>query len=220
MEWSERSRERLEVALTEADVVGVRQVGDDSLEFLMHVSALPEAGPIDPDARRLLMLRGVAEAQFLLRRVTVEGNGPAIPIGSLSALDEFFETLAFGGSLYGWRYFDDPELTADWPDEPSLIARFSEHDAPHSFYWFNECARLEEGEVRSYCIEGTATFEDLTVLRADGSEQSADDFADEGVRWWQAFQDFENRVSTESQKAWGASRLTWREWPGSPAPSS
>ncbi|HSE47397.1 MAG TPA: hypothetical protein VLA89_19030 [Gemmatimonadales bacterium] len=219
MEWSERNRERLEVALTEADVVGVRHVGGGSLAFLMHVMALPETGPMDNDARRLLVLHGVAQAQFLLRRVSVEGNGPAIPIPTLAAIHEFFDSLSIGGSMYGWRYFDEPALIADWPEVPSLVVTMGDHDASHSFYWFNECARVEKGELRSYCIEGTATFDDLTVLRADGAAQSTVEFADEGVRWWQAFQDFEDRVNSDAQRAWNSSRLTWREWPGLSAPA-
>ena len=220
MNWSERNRERLEIALTEADVAGVQEADDDSLAFLVHVMALPEVGPMDIDARRRLVLHGVAEARFLLRRVTVEGNSPAIPLASLAAVDQFFDTLGMGGSMYGWRYFDDPDLTADWPAEPSLVVSMSDHDAPHSFYWFNECGRVEEGEIHSYCLEGTVTFDDLTVLRADGAAQPVSEFADQGVRWWQAFQDFEERVNSDAQRAWTASRLTWRQWPGSPVPAS
>lgn len=219
MEWTERNRERLEIALTEAEVAGVRQFDVDSLTFLIHVSALPEVGPIDRDARRMLALTGVGQASFLLRSVTADGDAPAIPMVNLKSGEIFFDSLAIGGAMYGWRYFDDSSLTAKWPDEPSLVLTMGGRNAAHSFYWFSECARMEEGEVRSYCIEGTVTFEDLSVLRANGQPQSTIEFADQGVLWWQAFQDFEERVNADAQRAWTASRINWREWPGLTASS-
>lgn len=117
MDWSDDNRERLEVALTEADVVGLRlnvhKVG--AVDVLLHVLALPESGPMENDPRRILRFFGVDDVSVLLRRVTRDGNGPPTDLADLDAVEEFFESLVTGESLYGWRYFDDPSLTEDWP---------------------------------------------------------------------------------------------------------
>lgn len=181
------------------------------------MAALPEVGAVDIDARRQVVLHGVVRARFLLRRRTIEGHGPAIQLASIEAVDQFFDTLGTCDSLYGWRYFDDAELTDDWPSELSLVVQMAGSEPRHSFYWFNECARMEEGEIHSYVLEGDAVFADLTVLRADGSPQPVLEFADQGVRWWQAFTDREDRVGLPAQAAWNSLRLTWRQWPGMPS---
>lgn len=216
VEWSAGNRERLEVALTEAEIVGVRRISDDSIVFLVHVKALPEEGPIDIDARRQVVLHGVVRTRSLLRRQTIEGPGPALPLASIEAVDQFLDTLRTGDSLYGWHYLDNPELTDDWPSEPSLLVQMNDREPQHTFYWFNECTRMEEDEIRSYVLEGDAAFADLTVLRADGTPLAVSEFADQGVRWWQAFADHEDRVGSDAQTAWKSSCLTWRHWPASP----
>lgn len=213
MDWTDRTRELLEVALNECDVVGVRHSeGMDEVRVLLHVAALPETGPMDPDRRRTLVFHGVPEVRVVLRTCTVDGHGPAIPLADLDGVESFFDSLTIGGSMYGWRFFDDPELTDDWPDVPSLLVVVSGHGGPHTFYWFNECARNENGELRSYCIEGTIGFATFSVLRADGPEQTVEEFIAEGVRWWQALQDGDPRVNTDAQLAPQRSRLAWRGW--------
>lgn len=175
MDWSDDNRERLEVALTEADVVGVRLSVNEggAVDVLLHVLALPESGPMENDPRRILRFCGVADVSVLLRRVTRDGNGPPIELAGLDAVEEFFESLVTGDSLYGWRYFDEPSLTEDWPEQPSLRLTLDANPAPHQFYWFNECGRHEQGELRSYCIEGTIGFRDLEVLDAEGHPQNS-----------------------------------------------
>lgn len=210
MEWTERNQERLETAVNEADVVGVRSLDRETVAFLLEVCALPEVGPMDPDPRRMLVLHGVTELRFLLRRVTVDGSGPAVPLADLEALEDFFESLASGGSMYGRRFFDAPELTEDWPPTPSLVVHLAGDTPAHTFYWFNECGRVEDGETRSYCIEGTAGFADLSVRLANGTDQAVEDFVDDGVRWWQALQDHDPRVNVDAQGTWSRSRVKWR----------
>ena len=214
MEWTERSRERLETALTEAEVCGVRVGQSDVVEVLLHVAALPASGPMDLDPRRVLQLHGVTQLRFLLRSDTADGYGPAIPLTDLHAVETFFDTLATGGSLYGWRYFDDPTLTKDWPATPSLSMTLSEGLAPHTFYWFNECLTPDTGSVRSYCIEGTIEFADLSVFRADGTRQDVSEFSNEGAAWWQALNDRDERAGMDAQRATATSGLTWRVRPG------
>lgn len=50
----------------------------------------------------------------------------------LATVDRFFDSLAWGGSMYGWRFFDEPQLTEDWPRDPSLCQspQESQHGAP------------------------------------------------------------------------------------------
>lgn len=54
MEWDDATRERLEVALNESDVVGVRlDPARAYVDVLLHVIALPESGPLMKDGRRM-----------------------------------------------------------------------------------------------------------------------------------------------------------------------
>jgi hypothetical protein len=214
VEWTERARERLEIALTEAEVFGVFVAQPGVVEVRLHVSALPATGPMDLDPRRVLQFHGVTQLRFLLRQDTADGYGPAIPLPDLRSVEAFFDALATGGSFYGWRYFDDPTLTNGWPATPSLTVTLSEGLAPHTFYWFNVCTRSDDGDVRSYCIEGTIEFTDLSVARADGPPQDATEFSDEGVAWWQAFQDFDERAGLDAQRATATSGFTWKARPG------
>lgn len=72
VDWSDDNRERLEVALTESDVVGVRlsAIEGEAVDVLLHVLALPESGPVENDPRRMLRFCGVDDVSVLLRRVT------------------------------------------------------------------------------------------------------------------------------------------------------
>jgi len=153
VEWTERNRERLEIALNEASVVGLRP-GDATGDFqiLLEVSALPESGPIDRDSRRVMVLHGGSELRFVLRRVTANGRGRALPLAGLGEVESFFASLAWGDSMYGWRFFDEPSLTVDWPSKPSLQISTGEPLGSRTFYWFNECMRVEGADVLSYCL--------------------------------------------------------------------
>lgn len=218
MDWNDDNRERLEVALTEADVVGIRHSPTDTeaVDVLLHVLALPESGAVKDDPRRILRLDGVDEVKVLLRRVTRDGSGPPLSLADLDAVEQFFESLVTGESLYGWRYFDDPSLTADWPETPSLRVAFDARPAPHQFYWFNECGRHEQGELRSYCIEGTIGFHDLRILDAGEQPQDLDEFIADGARWWRGLQDYDPRVSTDAQQASRERQVFWRRWSNQP----
>lgn len=84
--------------------------------------ALPETGPLDPDARRILRLTLPAQLRVLLRtdQAGPAGYGPVIPLAGLDAVEDFFASLSWSGSMYGWKFLDDPSLTHDWPVQPSL----------------------------------------------------------------------------------------------------
>jgi hypothetical protein len=55
--WDQDTRDDVDMALNEADVLGLRLEPCGAwCDLLLHVVALPESGPIDPDARRILRL--------------------------------------------------------------------------------------------------------------------------------------------------------------------
>lgn len=216
MEWTEVERSRLETALNESDVVGVRLEPSGDVDILLHVLSLPPSGPLPTDGRRVLRLTSAHELSFLLR---ADGVGEqladqrAIPLADLAAVEAFFASVAWGGSIYGWRFFDDPELTADWPAEPSLTVRPpGATPGDHTFYWFNECGATEGQDTVGYCIEGTITFHDVRVLDAFGNELSIETFIADGIRHWDALFARDERLSPEAQQVAQRGAPKWRAW--------
>lgn len=102
--WDEQTRAAVEMALNEADVLGIRLERSGAwCDLLLHVLALPQAGPPDPDARRILRLAMPAQVTVLLREDRVEpaGYGPAIALGGLDAVEGFFASLSWSDSRPG-----------------------------------------------------------------------------------------------------------------------
>jgi hypothetical protein len=204
--------DELEVALNEATVAGLRvEHGIESgtaVSLLLHVLALPEDGPPDPDTRRALVFSGVSRVRVLLRR-DVPGEvdyGPALPLADFAAVEEFFASLTRTGDMYGEEFLDAPDLVADWPAEVSLDRTFGPAVAgTRSLYWFNECATADG----SFCVEGLVEFTDVTARRADGTPLAIEDFVVDGRRWWHAFRTGDPRVSPRAQRALPASP-SWR----------
>lgn len=216
MDWHDETREGLEMALNESDVVGIRlDPSERYVDVLLHVLSLPVSGPLPKDGRRVLRLTAPSELRFLLRTGPVgeqPSDHPAVPLPDLTAVERFFDSLAWGGSIYGWRFFDDSELTSDWPVKPSLTVQLRDTPALHSFYWFNECGVEQGVETTSYCIEGTIAFDDLLVLDASGNEISTETFIADGVRHWEALYVHDARLSTGAQRAAQQGAPKWREW--------
>lgn len=218
VEWDDATRERLEVALNESEVAGVRMNPDGAhVDVLLHVVALPEFGPLVKDGRRIMRLTEPSEVRFLLRR-DVAGDGvadqPAIPLADEAAVEEFFASLAWGGAIYGWRFFDLPELTSDWPATPSLRIQVGAGRGAHSFYWFNECGVAQDAGA-AYCIEGTVTFDDIVVLDADEREIPVELFVADGVRQWEALYAQDERLTVEAQRESRHGAPRWRRrWDG------
>lgn len=215
MQRGDERRAGIDVALNEADVLGVRldQAGA-WCDLFLHVLALPEAGPLDRDARRILRLTMPGQVRVLLRpdRVEPDGYGPVIPLSGLDAVEDFFASLSWSGAMYGWKFLDDPSLTRDWPARPSLTVQIRPGQAPHSLYWFNECGRTEADASAAYCIEGTVTFQDLEVMRADASPQQLDEFIADGQRHWQALHHRDPRLSVEAQQSAQDGTPSWRRY--------
>ena len=88
--------------------------------------------------------------------------------------------------------------------------------APYSLYWFNVCGRIEGDASASYLIEGTVTFEDLEVIRADAVPQPLGEFIADGQRQWQAFFGHDERLSGEAQQAAQNGTPSWRPYVHSP----
>ncbi len=216
MDWDDASRERLETALNESDVVGIRlDPAGAHVDVLLHVIALPESGPLTNDGRRIMRLTRPAELRFLLRRDPVDEQAatqPAIPLADEAAVEDFFDSLAWGGSIYGWRFFDEPGLTRDWPSDPSLLISVRPDGGEHSFYWFNECGVEGDGEAEAFCIEGVITFDDLAVLDAEEREIPIDTFIADGIRQWDALYTHDERLSVEAQRESQVGAPKWRKW--------
>ncbi len=216
MDRGDATREPLEVALNESDVVGVRlDPARAYVDVLLQVIALPESGPLAKDGRRIMRLMRPAELRFMLRRDPVgeqAATEPAIPLADEAAVETFFDSLAWGGSIYGWRFFDEPGLTRHWPADPSLRIPVRTEGGAHSFYWFNECGVERDGETDSFCIEGTVTFDDLVVFDAEEREIPIETFIADGVRQWDALYARDARLSVEAQRQAQMGAPKWREW--------
>jgi len=218
--WDEDARQAVDATLSESDVLGIRPEPSSSwCDLLLHVLALPEAGPIDPDARRILRLTLPAQVSVLLRTETFVprtgqmgsvGFGPVIPLADLDAVEDFFASLTWWESMCGWKFLDDQSLTDDWPDQPSLTLDVRRTAGSHLLYGFNECGPNEGSTTASYCIEGTVTFEDLEVLRADETPQPLAEFIADGRRYWHALHGRDERLSVEAQRAAQARTPSWR----------
>ncbi len=205
----------MEVSLNEADVLGIRLEPSGAwCNLLLHVLVLAESGPLDPDERRILRLTWPAQVRVLLRtdQTGSAGYGPVIPLAGLGAVEDFFASLSWSGSMYGWKFLDEPSLTRDWPAQPSLTVDVRPGAGSHSLYWFNECGR-EEGDTNvPDCIEGTVTFEDLEVLPADATPQPLEEFIAEGHRYWEALHSRDARLSVEAQRAAQDGTPSWRRY--------
>jgi hypothetical protein len=214
--WDDATRERLETALNECEVVGVRlDPAGGHVDVLLHVIALPEAGPLVTDGRRIMRLERPAELRFLLRRDRIDeplATQPAVPLADESAVEDFFESLSWGGSIYGWHFFDDPGLTSDWPANLSLTVAVRPDGGTHSFYWFNECGIQGDGDAETFCIEGTITFDDLAILDAEAREMPIETFIADGVRHWDALYAHDDRLSVDAQRESQVGAPTWRNW--------
>ncbi|WP_216215421.1 hypothetical protein [Amycolatopsis aidingensis] len=203
MKTLERVRPDLNVALNEAAVVGLRPRPDNRVELLLHVLALPEQGPVDPDTRRALILSGVSEVRVLLRREypgATRSDGPAIPLRDYGEVEDFFAAIGLCGTMYGWEFLDCTDPADDWPSVASLDIRTNATPGAHSLYWFNECGLdNEDSGYVPYCIEGVIEFAELTVERFDGTPMAVEDFVAAGKRWWRAMPEEDPRVSPDAQ---------------------
>lgn len=207
MPWEQSLIDNLDAAFNESDVRGFTfDAVSNEARLLLEVLALPEAGPIDPDVRRVILMSGIARIEIRLRLDTAE-PGPVIPLASLDALSRFFDSLTFADSMYGWEFVDVEQPSAWWTGDTSLIATGASPAASHTLLWFTECG---DGTER-FALGGVVEFADMDVERADGTPIALEDFALAGARWWKAFNDRDPRLSVPAQHGVSRAARTW--WP-------
>ncbi len=212
MQWTRELTGRLNVALNEATVFGVRYDGDAAVcRLLVEVASLPEVGPTDPDPRRVLVLSGASSVDVLLRQELPGEDpayGPALPLADLEELGIFLASLPMVDAMYGWEFVDRENSTEGWPAEPSLRVVGGPTSGAHSLTWFAECA---DGEGANYVLEGVVVFDAVSVERADAIKLDLDEFLDDGHRWWQAFRDHDARLTSQAPAAALSGAPSWRD---------
>ena len=213
MRWDADTLAAFDAALNEANVLGVSLEPTGAwCDLLLHVLALPETGPLERDARRILRLTFPAEVKIMLRAWQQAGNGPVVPLADLDEVENFFASLTWADAMYGWRFLDAPELADDWPAQPGLDLTVRDGAGSHSLYWFSECGRNLGDSPAGYCIEGLVTFEDLQVFRADESPQPLDAAIADADRYWHALHAGDSRLRVEAQRSAQAGTPSWRPY--------
>jgi hypothetical protein len=217
MDWEQSRIDRLDLALNESTVCGLRCDAErGEVRLLVEVVALPETGPVDHDPRRVIVLSSVASVHVTLRAEHAgehDEYGPVLPVASLDELELFFARLDRAHPMYGWEFIDVVDLPEAWRVQPSLHMRVGPGDGMHSLRWFTECrSTVRTGEPEDYVLQGVIRFDDLAVERADGSTLPLEHFLDDGARWWQAFRAHDRRLSTQSQHAASEVSMRWRQW--------
>lgn len=203
----------INVALNESEVLGLRLAKDQAaIEVLLHVLALPPSGPIDQDARRILVLGHPSRVRVLLRTTRSSELGPPIPLPDLAALDDFFDSLTWLHPMYGWEFVDGGgQEIAAWPKEVSLDFELSGGRPDHSLFWFADCGRIAGGANEAFEVEGEVLFSELTVRRANEEQEPIDSFISDARRWWDALHDGDERLTVERQRDAGTGPR-WRNW--------
>jgi hypothetical protein len=216
VEWDRGLIDRLDLALNESTVCGLRYDAErGEARLLVEVEALPEVGPIDRDPRRFIVLSSVESIEVTVRSDRVDGYGPVLPLGSLDDLEQFFAGLSWAHPMYGWEFVDVPDPGPAWQVEPSLRVKRGGGVAAHSLRWFTECGSTgRDGEPgSSFVLHGVVWFAELRVERADGSSVPIEQFLADGARWWKAFRGRDSRLSAQGQQAAASASLSWRDWP-------
>jgi hypothetical protein len=218
MEWDQGLIDRLDLALNESTVCGLRYDAErGEARLLVEVEALPEVGSIDRDPRRAIVLSSVESIEVTVRSDRVGGYGPVLPLGSLDDVEQFFAGLSWAHPMYGWEFVDVSDPGPAWQVEPSLRVRSQGGVAAHSLRWFTECGSADGTGGPGYVLQGVAWFAELRVERADGSIVPLEVFLADGARWWKAFREGDGRLSVHGQREAASASLRWRHWP---APSS
>jgi hypothetical protein len=215
VEWDQSLIDRLDLALNESTVCGVRYDAErGEARLLVEVEALPEVSSIDRDPRRAIVLSSVESIEVTVRRDRVGGYGPVLPLGSLDELEQFFAGLSWAHPMYGREFVDVAVPGPAWRDEPSLRVRTGGGVAAHSLRWFTECGSAgRTGEPGSCVPQGVVWFAELRIERADGSSVPLEGFLADGARWWKAFREGDSRLSVHGQREAASASLRWRHWP-------
>ena len=110
---------------------------------------------------------------WMIGRLRAEPKRRLTLMRAADAFEDFFASLNWSGSMYGWRFLDDPSLRRDWPVRPSLTIDIRPgRRGSHAVL----VQRVRAGGRRhygAYCLEGTVGFEGPEVLRSDATPQPA-----------------------------------------------
>jgi hypothetical protein len=218
VEWGQELIDQLDLALNESQVCGLRFDAEAAeARLLIEVLALPVAGPIDRDPRRVLVLSGVPSIEVILRADRDGALGPVLPLESFDALDRFFASLGHADAMYGWSFIDRQSAGEVWNVRASLSAASSETQAAgHTLHWFTECGRPGSGEDWDrFLVQGVIRFDGLRIERADGRPVPLQEVLEDARRWWDAFERKDARLSADSQQEAQAGAASWRSWGGS-----
>jgi hypothetical protein len=215
VEWDQGLIDRLDLALNESRVCGLRHDAKrGEARLLVEVEGLPEVGVIDRDPRRAIVMSSVDSIEVTVRGDRAGGYGPVLPLGSLDDLEQFFAGLSWAHPMYGWEFVDVADLGPAWQVEPSLRVGPGRGVAAHSLRWFTECGSAGGArEPECYVLQGVVWFAGLRVERADGSNVPLRDFLADGARWWKAFGEGDGRLSVQGQRHAASASLRWRHWP-------
>jgi len=215
MAWEQSLVDQLDLAFNEATVCGLAFDSETcEARLIVEVLALPEAGPIDNDPRRIVVFSEVSSVEVILRADT-DPLGPVLPLASLAELEAFFASLGQADAMYGWTFVDIADPGENWCTVPSLTMGAAAGASEHSIHWFTECGRAGANEDwERYFLQGVVRFGALRVERADGRSVAVEDFVADARRWWDAFQGRDPRLSTDAQQQARTAAKTWRDWGG------
>ena len=211
MEWSQTLIDKLDAALNEATVCGLRYA-PEAREARLFIEnwGMPEDGPVDPDPRRVLIMSPVSSLAVWLRPGHTRQPGDAITLDSFDALERFFQSLAWAHPMYGWSFVDDAEPWDPITGQPSLGVTIAGRPRAHTLRWFTECGRWQGSDGEPFLLAGVIEFSELDVRRADNSPIGAVRFAEDGARWWKAFRAHDERTGVDAQQQINAFTPHWR----------
>jgi hypothetical protein len=216
--WNRELVDGLDLAFNESTACGLTFDAEAAeARLLIEVLALPEAGPLDRDSRRVAVFSGVSAVEVILRPEMDSDLGPVLPLESMDALETFFASLGQADAMYGWSFFDIDDPGADWNQPPSLLLHVpTANPSPHTVHWFTECGRptAADGWERFF-LQGVLRFKDLRIERADLRALPLEAFIADAKRWWDAFAQHDARLSSEAQQQAQAASSAWRGWGGS-----
>jgi len=179
-------RKDVNVALNEACLTGLAvDETERKARITLEVLALPESGPPRDDPRVLIVLAPVGRVWASLRMGRWNDEAAGVQPLILSQLMDVVRS--FGGQhIYGWEFIDARDRVAALVDRVSLDVRLGEADGlGHTLDLFQESTT---GPDR--ILDLRLWFDRLYVFRptAEGNlvRLPTDQFAAEGVRWWDA----------------------------------
>jgi hypothetical protein len=182
VELTDEQRHDFDVALNEADLVGV-EVDPDArwVGLTLAVLALPQDdGPPPADPRVQLILSPVGRIAASLRHGNWDDADARVKTFTVDRLEKVVARFK-QQAIYGWQFLDVPaERDFDcWSDRLSLDWRSEPGGLSHTLDLFQEGDGTHHIDLRIW-------FDELRIFDHAGHEISLDQFAAAGVRWWEA----------------------------------